>query len=389
MRVAAILAAAGKGTRLGTTIPKQFHDLGDGSMLLSRSLQLLIECAAVDEIVVAMPSEAALSMVGPVAKPLTGVVGGATRQESVTRALARVSDAADLIVIHDAARPFATAALLERTIAAARAHGAAIAAIPVHDTVKQASSPDAAGRRTIAATLPRERIFLAQTPQAFRRDLLTAALTAGASQPYTDEAALVERAGFPVQLVEGESGNVKVTTADDLARARAQVREGRSSAAPRVGTGYDLHRLVEGRPLVLAGVIIPFERGLAGHSDADVICHAVTDAVLGAAALGDIGQLFPDTEAAWKDADSVGLLRRAMEVVNAAGYAVANVDVTVITERPKLLPHVPQMRGNLAAALGIGLGDVSIKGKTSERTGAIGRGEAIVCHAVALLTQTG
>jgi 2-C-methyl-D-erythritol 4-phosphate cytidylyltransferase / 2-C-methyl-D-erythritol 2,4-cyclodiphosphate synthase len=211
--------------------------------------------------------------------------------------------------------------------------------------------------------------------------VLTRAMAVSADIAATDEAMLVERAGLPVHIVEGDAQNIKVTTASDLARAHSRI------ATTRIGTGYDLHRLEAGRPLILAGVHIPFDRGLAGHSDADIVCHAVTDAVLGAAAAGDIGRLFPDTDAAWKDADSLKLLRSAMDVVRGAGYSAVNVDVTVIAERPKLLPYLDAMRANLAAALGIDASAVSIKGKTNERVGEIGRGEAMACHAVALLTN--
>jgi 2-C-methyl-D-erythritol 4-phosphate cytidylyltransferase / 2-C-methyl-D-erythritol 2,4-cyclodiphosphate synthase len=380
MHVAAILAAGGLGTRVGGELPKQFRDLGDGSSMVDRSLRVLLECALIDEVVVALPPGRPFHShhVGP-AKPIRAVVGGARRQDSVASALAHVSDSVDLIVIHDAARPFASVDLFERTIRAAHEHGAAIAAVPVIDTVKQVSGgPDA---KVIRATLPRETIYLAQTPQAFRRNVLTRAMAASADIAATDEAMLVERAGLPVHIVEGDAQNIKVTTASDLARAHSRI------ATTRIGTGYDLHRLVAGRPLILAGVHIPFDRGLAGHSDADIVCHAVTDAALGAAAAGDIGRLFPDTDAAWKDADSLKLLRSAMDVVRGAGYSVVNVDVTVIAERPKLLPYLEAMRANLAAALGIDASAVSIKGKTNERVGEIGRGEAMACHAVALLTN--
>jgi 2-C-methyl-D-erythritol 4-phosphate cytidylyltransferase / 2-C-methyl-D-erythritol 2,4-cyclodiphosphate synthase len=195
----------------------------------------------------------------------------------------------------------------------------------------------------------------------------------------TDEAMLVERAGLPVHIVAGDAANFKVTTPEDLMKAR--------TSTLRIGTGYDLHRLVKGRPLRLAGVHIPFELGLHGHSDADIVCHAVTDAVLGAAALGDIGRMFPDSDPQWKDADSLRLLQAAAAVVQNAGYAVVNVDVTVIAERPKLLPYLDEMRGKLAAALGIDTDAVSIKGKTNETVDAAGRGEAMACHAVALIAK--
>jgi 2-C-methyl-D-erythritol 4-phosphate cytidylyltransferase/2-C-methyl-D-erythritol 2,4-cyclodiphosphate synthase len=381
MRVTAILAAAGQGTRIGNAVPKQFMDLGDGTGMLSRSLQALCSCALIEEIVIAIPPGTSVGSGGRgSSKPIKFVDGGARRQDSVANALAAASPAADLIVIHDAARPFVTVGLLERTIRAAYEHGAAIAAMPVHDTVKQATPS-----RTIAATLPRDTIFLAQTPQAFRRDLLVKAIASAGDVTVTDEAMLVERAGFDVQLVDGEAGNIKVTTREDLANARARIVV---TPTLRIGTGYDLHRLVAERPLILAGVTIPFERGLLGHSDADIVCHAVIDAVLGAAAMGDIGRFFPDSAVEWKDADSLELLRRAMEAVRKAGYTVVNVDATVVAEQPKLLPYVDAMRANLASALAIDASAVSIKGKTNEHVGEIGRGEAMACHAIALLAKS-
>jgi 2-C-methyl-D-erythritol 4-phosphate cytidylyltransferase/2-C-methyl-D-erythritol 2,4-cyclodiphosphate synthase len=209
--------------------------------------------------------------------------------------------------------------------------------------------------------------------------VLARALDEGKGIDATDEAMLVERLGLPVHVVEGDPRNVKITTPGDLATARA--------VAMRIGTGYDLHRLVAGRSLILAGVTIPFELGLDGHSDADIVCHAVTDAVLGAAALGDIGRLFPDTDPRWKDADSIRLLQDAAARVHETGYRVANVDVTVIAQQPTLLPYLDRMRANLAAALGVDAGAVSVKGKTNEGVDSTGRGESMAAHAVALLTS--
>jgi 2-C-methyl-D-erythritol 4-phosphate cytidylyltransferase/2-C-methyl-D-erythritol 2,4-cyclodiphosphate synthase len=382
-RVAAIIAAGGQGVRLGAAQPKQFLDLA-GKSLLERSVDAFARSTAVDEIVVALPPADAAApplFLSKYTKPTTVVAGGSDRQGSVANAFARVSELAEVVIVHDAARPFVTDDLIRRTLDAAVEHGAAIAAIPARDTVKQIAPT---GEPVVVATLPRNTIFLAQTPQAFRRDLLAHALEQKTGVA-TDEAMLLEQAGFEVHLVEGDPGNVKVTTQHDLAEARRRL----GAVAPlRIGTGYDLHRLVTGRPLLLAGVRVPFELGLAGHSDADIVCHAVTDAVLGGAAIGDIGRLFPDTDAHWKDADSVKLLQSAMESVRAAGYLVVNVDVTVIAERPKLLPHLEAMRANLAAALGIDVSAVSIKGKTNETVGEIGRGEAMACHAVALLVRS-
>jgi 2-C-methyl-D-erythritol 4-phosphate cytidylyltransferase/2-C-methyl-D-erythritol 2,4-cyclodiphosphate synthase len=217
--------------------------------------------------------------------------------------------------------------------------------------------------------------------------VLGAAIAAGrGAEAVTDEAMLAERAGHPVHVVAGDAGNVKITTAADLDRARGRVHAA-SSAAGRVGVGYDLHRLVEGRPLVLGGVTVPSPRGADGHSDADVICHAVTDAILGAARAGDIGQHFPDTDPRWQGASSVALLEHCVALVRGRGLAIENVDVVVILERPKVGPHREAIETSLADALGIDASRVSVKAKTNEGVDAVGRGEAIAAHAVALLTR--
>jgi 2-C-methyl-D-erythritol 4-phosphate cytidylyltransferase / 2-C-methyl-D-erythritol 2,4-cyclodiphosphate synthase len=291
--------------------------------------------------------------------------------------------------VHDAARPFASPALITRTIEAAAETGAALAAIPARDTVKQGSEG------IVRATLARDSIFLAQTPQAFRRDVLRDALSRSDLVPEaTDEATLAERAGHVVRLVEGELSNIKVTTPEDVALAESIARAAvdDASAAPaaraaRVGMGYDLHRLVEGRPLILGGVTIPFGRGLLGYSDADAVCHAVTDAVLGAAAAGDIGSHFPDTDPQWRGASSLDLLRRASAIVRESRYEVINVDVVVIAEQPKLGPYLAAMRASVADALGTTADRISIKGKTNEGIGDLGRGEAIAVHAIASLRR--
>jgi 2-C-methyl-D-erythritol 2,4-cyclodiphosphate synthase len=282
----------------------------------------------------------------------------------------------------DRKRPFVTADLIQRTVDAAATYGAAIAALPVSDTVKRGDA-----ERFIVETIPRSEVFLAQTPQAFRVDVLRAALAQAHSDDATDEAMLAERAGHPVHLVDGDPRNLKITTADDLATGERLVGGGGASGAPmlRIGNGYDLHRLAEGRRLILGGVTIPFERGLQGHSDADVVCHAVTDAILGAAAAGDIGRYFPDTDAAWKDADSLVLLSRAAEVVAGSGFTIGNIDVVVIAQRPKLMPYIEEMRANLARAMNIRVEHVSIKGKTNEGVDSMGAGDSIAAHAVALI----
>jgi 2-C-methyl-D-erythritol 4-phosphate cytidylyltransferase/2-C-methyl-D-erythritol 2,4-cyclodiphosphate synthase len=238
----------------------------------------------------------------------------------------------------------------------------------------------------VERTVPRERVYLAQTPQAFRAEILAAAVEAGRGDAVaTDEAALAEAAGFPVRIVAGEPTNVKITTMTDLRVAEAIAGGTGAPAATRVGTGYDLHRLVEGRPLVLGGVVVPSEKGLAGHSDADVLAHAITDAVLGAVARGDIGRHFPDTDPQWKGAASMAMLAHAVALAREAGFDVVNVDAVVVAERPKLAPHLEAIRASLAAVLGVETARVSVKGKTNEGVDAIGRGEAMAVHAVVLL----
>ena len=385
--VSVIIAAGGRGVRLGADVPKQFLEIG-GRSLLERTIERFVTHPGVAEVIVALPA----AFVQPVAARMTEqgwrhvrcVEGGARRQDSVANAVAHARADASVIAIHDAARPFVSKALIDRTIAAAVEHGAAIAALPVRDTVKQAGGSPADASRPIAATLAREDIFLAQTPQAFRRDVLLRALDTGRelNLEASDEAMLAERAGWPVHLVAGEAVNMKITTSEDFEQAR-----NRMEPAIRVGTGYDLHRLVEGRALILGGVTIPFEKGLDGHSDADIVCHAVTDAVLGAAAAGDIGRLFPDTDPQWKGADSLQLLRGAVAHLRSQGFRVSNVDVTVIAQRPKLLPHLAAMQANLASALEVAPAAVSIKGKTNEQVDSMGRGESMACHAVALVVR--
>jgi 2-C-methyl-D-erythritol 4-phosphate cytidylyltransferase/2-C-methyl-D-erythritol 2,4-cyclodiphosphate synthase len=300
----------------------------------------------------------------------------------VANAFAAATESSGIFIIHDAARPFVRADLIARTIAATVEGGAAVAAVQAHDTVKQVDG------LLIRSTLPRESIFLAQTPQAFRGDVLRDALAVGSrGVDATDEATLAELAGHTVRIVEGDRSNIKITTADDLLVAEAIARGPDAGPRLRIGTGYDLHRLVEGRPLILGGVTIPCDRGLQGHSDADAICHAVTDAVLGAAAAGDIGLHFPDSDPQWRGSSSLELLRRAVAVIRERGFVVGNVDVVVIAERPRIGQYIAAMRTRLAEILEVAIDAVSIKGKTNEGVGEIGRNEAIAVHAVALLEQ--
>ena len=413
MFVSAIIAAGGQGRRLGAGVPKQLLEIG-GRSLLQHSVEAFLRCDRIDEIVVVVPpelAEAPPAYLGSAAKPLRVVAGGRRRQDSVANGFAAVSERADLIVVHDAARPFVTGALIAATIDAADESGAAIAAMGARDTVKLASTLTGVARRGgrspegatwVSRTIERELVFLAQTPQAFRREVFRDLMALGqGGVEATDEAALAELAGHAVRLVEGDPRNVKITTADDLALARegpvqtsAAGRAVGSEAEPgpasvRTGIGYDLHRLVPGRPLLLGGVVLPFPLGLAGHSDGDVLCHAVIDAILGAAGAGDIGQRFPDTDSRWAGASSLDLLRRAAAAVREAGFEIENTDAVVIAEQPRLVPFLPAIVGKLSEALGVEAARVSVKGKTNEGVGEIGRGEAIAAHAAALLRVVG
>ncbi len=404
MYVVAIIAAAGEGRRFGSAVPKQFARVG-GRTLLERSVAAFARCDRVNEIIVALPAAAGPDFTAgleaaALGKALRAVAGGARRQDSVANAFDAAPPHADVVVIHDAARALVSEDVIARTIDAAAAGGAAIAAMPSRDTVKRVRRGGASDR-LVLETIPRDEIYLAQTPQAFRRAVLADAVRLGRSgAEATDEAMLAEQAGHSVRIVESDETNLKVTTQRDLFMAEAIVRadgrrpeaendeaEGRrpGSVSMRVGIGYDLHRLVDGRPLILGGVRIPFERGPQAHSDGDAVCHALTDAVLGAIAAGDIGRHFPDTDPRWKDADSIFMLQAAVEMAREAGFAVESADVVVILERPKLAPHVNAMTAKIAEALGAAPARVSIKGKTNEGVDAVGRGEALAVHALVVL----
>ena len=380
MRVGVIIVAAGQGARIGGPVPKQLLDLG-GRSLLQRSVAAFDDHPDVAEIVVVLPEALVAdggALVGDVKRRTHIVAGGARRQDSVANGMAAVGSESELVLVHDAARPFASRALIDRVIAAASECGAAVPAIPVRDTVKRVVRQT----RDVAATIPRDEVWLAQTPQGFRRDVLVEAIARGAgSTEATDEAMLAELAGHTVRVVDGDAANVKITQPEDLAAARARL----AGARLRVGTGYDLHQMVPGRPLLLAGILLPFERGPLGHSDGDVVCHALVDAIFGAAGAGDIGRHFPNTDPKWNDAPGLDLLARGVAIVRALGWVVVNADVTVVLERPRVSPRINDIRAKLAAVLGVELDQVSVKGKTNEGVDAVGRGEAIAAHAVVML----
>lgn len=379
-RVGAIVAAGGSGQRAG--VAKQWLVLG-GETVLRRSARALASCELVDELVAVVPAgeEArALADLAGLGKPVRAVAGGPARADSVRNGLAALPGCG-LVLIHDAARPFATPALARAVAEAAAEAGAALAALPATDTVKRAG-PDG---RSVAETIDRRSVWLAQTPQGFRTSVLRRAFEAAgaAAADATDECALVERAGGEVRLVPGEPGNGKITTADDVARARARLE-----SPVAMGIGYDVHPFAPGRKLILGGVEFQGEGdGLLGHSDADICAHAIGDAILGAAGLGDLGHHFPDTDPRWKGVSSLLLLRHIAGLAAERGWRVGNCDVTLAARRPKVAPRAEEMRARLAEALGVAPAQVNVKATTGEKLGFVGRAEGIAAHAVALLVR--
>jgi 2-C-methyl-D-erythritol 4-phosphate cytidylyltransferase/2-C-methyl-D-erythritol 2,4-cyclodiphosphate synthase len=317
------------------------------------------------------------------------VAGGAKRQQSVRAALAEVSPGCDLVLIHDAARPFLTPDLVQRCLQAAADHGAVVAALPATDTVKEVGP-----ERTVTGTLDRSRLWLVQTPQAFRRELVVEAHEAAASAGFegTDDASLVEWLGHRVQVVPGDRGNIKITYPEDVSRIEQMMDLGTQGrprqTTTRTGIGYDAHRFAEDRPLVLAGVRFRDSCGLLGHSDADVVCHAICDALLGAIGAGDIGRHFPDTDPEYEGMSSIALLGRVSNIVRESGWEVENIDAVVIAEEPRVAPHIAEMRQSLASAMGSETSRISVKGKTTEGMGFTGRGEGIAAQAIATVRRS-
>jgi 2-C-methyl-D-erythritol 4-phosphate cytidylyltransferase / 2-C-methyl-D-erythritol 2,4-cyclodiphosphate synthase len=371
MRIAAVLVAAGSGIRFGAETPKQFLGLL-GRPVIRHGAETL--AGHVGHLLQPIGDAAAVVAALDGLAHLLPVPGGATRQESVRAGLeALAPHAPDIVLVHDAARPIIPPGTIEALLEALREAPGAIPAVPVADTLKRGH----AGR--IVATVPRDDLFRAQTPQAFHFEILLAAHRAGLASA-TDDAALLEAQGLAVALVPGAEDNIKVTYPEDLARLERVMS---ARLIPRVGTGFDVHALEAGRRLVLCGVEVAHERGLAGHSDADVGIHALCDAIYGALAEGDIGRHFPPSEATWKDADSARFLAHAAARIAARGGKLANADVTLICERPRITPHAPAMIARLASLLGVEPSAVSVKATTTERLGFTGRGEGIAAQAVA------
>ena len=379
VKTAALIVAAGRGQRFGGSLPKQYAALA-GVPLLRHTLQAFARHPAVGQVrAVIHPDDrplydAAAAGLG-LAEP---VAGGRNRQESVLRGLESLTDAAPAeVLIHDGARPFVSPALIDRVIAALAEHAGAIAALPMVDTLKQGDN----GR--IAGTRERAGLWAAQTPQGFRFAEILAAHRAAAGEELTDDAAVAERAGLAVALVEGSRENMKVTSQDDLGTAERWLRGGQDET--RVGQGFDVHAFGPGDHVTLCGLRIEHHAGLVGHSDADVGLHALTDAILGALGAGDIGNHFPPSDPQWKGADSGKFLVHARDLVTARGGRLLHLDVTVICEAPKIGPHRDAMVARIAGLLDLPAERVSVKATTTEKLGFTGRGEGIAAQAVATI----
>ena len=391
MSVYALIPAAGRASRFSSAGDNKVFVLLGGRSLLHWTASAFAAHPKIDGIVVvAGPLEVSRcrEALAGVDKVLAVVAGGQTRQESVAIGLFTLGgDPDDLIVVHDAARPLVSAAVLDRCLDGAEKLGNAVAALPVSDTLKAVDDS-----LIVQRTVDREGLWAMQTPQVFRLGTLFEVHSEARRVGWigTDEAALVEQfSEEAVHLVSGDPANLKVTRPEDLPLAEAvlQSRQPSSLTSPRIGFGYDIHPLLKGRKLFLGGVEIPSERGLDGHSDADVLLHALCDALLGAAGLPDIGHLFPNTDPAYKGASSLLLLAEVVRRISAAGYAVGNADMTLIAEAPKIAPYIAEMRAVIAECLLVTPAQVGIKATTNEGLGSLGRGEGIAAHAVALLVS--
>jgi 2-C-methyl-D-erythritol 4-phosphate cytidylyltransferase/2-C-methyl-D-erythritol 2,4-cyclodiphosphate synthase len=376
MRIAAILVAAGSGSRFGAETPKQFLTIAGKPVIRHAAEALARHVSLIQPVGDAEPIQAALDGLPAC---LAAVSGGETRQDSVRAGLEAIASyAPDIVLVHDAARPVIPQGTIQALIAALHQSPGAIPAAPVADTLKRVIGG------VIADTVSRSGLFRAQTPQAFRFATLLAAHRAGLTG-VTDDASLLEAAGEIVAIVPGSDDNIKLTYPEDLTRLERIMAATNPPWITRVGTGFDVHVFAAGRPLILCGVTVPHDKGLSGHSDADVGIHALCDAIYGALAQGDIGRHFPPGEPTWKDADSARFLRHAASLISASGGRLANADITLICERPKITPHAPAMIARLAALLGVTENRVSVKATTTEKLGFTGRGEGIAAQAVVSL----
>lgn len=436
MKTAVIIPAAGSGKRMGGDIPKQYGNLG-GMSILARTVKAFDGEKEIDDIII-VTNEAyldrcreELSQLRLMEKVRAILPGGKERQDSIYQAIRCLSEEVDIVLVHDGVRPFVTGELIRRTIETAKEYGAAVAAVPVKDTIKTVEDD------FLTKTLDRSQLYSVQTPQGFRRELLTRAYEeAIQNRDYgTDDAFLVERIGGKSHIVLGDYYNIKITTTEDMVFGEAilkltdegscqceeqpkqvhelplngeTMKDGKTMTngenmtdgetmtkethahfeeEVRTGSGYDVHKLVPGRKLILGGVEIPYEKGLLGHSDADVLLHAIMDGLLGAAALGDIGRHFPDKDESYRDISSLLLLKKVGELLSEKGFYPVNIDATIIAERPKIAPYVGQMIDMISETLPIEKSRVNIKGTTTEGLGFCGRGEGIAAQAAVLIKR--
>ena len=399
-----IIPAAGQGTRMGGREPKQFLDL-DGMPILIRTVDAFLTIDEIHNLVVAAAADCLEKTISlctrffptEMGRRLHVTVGGESRQDSVCSGLAALPPEVNVVLVHDGARPLVSGKLILACLHRA-AHGAVLATVAVKDTLKEVVEEKVVG------TVDRTRLHAAQTPQGAPRNLFDQAFAKAREDGFlgTDEASLFEHAGIPVSVVAGDENNIKITRPGDLALAAAILKQKRSLDRQKnrtlatgntrscqdmkIGHGFDAHRLVAGRRLVLGGVEIPAEYGLLGHSDADVLTHALMDALLGALGMGDIGSHFPDSDPELAGISSLVLLERVMERVGGQGYGIGNCDLTIICQQPRLAPFIADMRNRLAQVCQTAVGNINIKATTTERMGAYGRGEGIAAHAVVLLS---
>ncbi len=373
---------------MGLDHPKQYHLLA-GVPILVHTIRQFVSASCIDEIVVVVPVDRVastsnlLDAYGLTGEALRVIAGGRRRQDSVKAGLDTLpGKGVDIVLVHDGARPLLSRGLITRCCDAAFRYGAAIAAVPVKDTLKKSDAD-----KCILHTVDREDLWQAQTPQAARLSLLLAAYEAAGDRDVTDEASLLELAGTPVHLVEGSETNIKITRPDDLIIAEKIMQK--DTLSLRIGHGYDAHQFADNRDLVLGGVTIPFEMGLAGHSDADVLTHALCDAILGALGVGDIGSHFPDSDQQFENIYSIKLLERVATFAEERGFVLSNADITVVCQKPKLASFIPGMKEILAKACRVEKERMNVKATTTEKMGFTGRMEGISCHAVVLLAKEG
>jgi 2-C-methyl-D-erythritol 4-phosphate cytidylyltransferase / 2-C-methyl-D-erythritol 2,4-cyclodiphosphate synthase len=390
MSVAALIVAAGRGSRAGEGIPKQYRDL-KGQPVLTRTLTGFLSHPEIDQVLVVIHPddrdlyEASIAAFAPLSAALLPCVyGGDTRQDSVRNGLEALADSApDIVLVHDAARPFASSELIDRAIQAAQRQDAAVPGTPVTDTIKVIGS-----QSEVVSTPDRASLRAVQTPQAFRFASLLNAHRKAASEGlhnFTDDGALAEWAGLPVHVFEGEAGNIKLTHPTDFLEAERRLKGSPMTYLTKLGTGFDVHAFGDGDHVWLGGIEVPHDRGVIAHSDGDVILHALTDALLGALADGDIGTHFPPSDPQWRGASSDRFLAHAVSLVRERGGIVDHLDTTLLCEKPRLGPHREAMRQRIAEIAGLRLDQVSLKATTTEKLGFTGRSEGIAAQAAATI----